>query len=221
MNLAIRRKLDMARRVRDFCQNHPNQNSGYTAAVERLTLRLARAEELAKQEVAGKLAVAGAVASKEQLRQEIDATVTLLVGLARSAAPEEPDLKVAVARPGKRLNHQAFLTRARVAADTASTHQELLVRYGMEQNFITELNLALDRFEKVLNEKHAGRAAHVGARAELGAVTAECMLIVQQLDALNRFHFRNDAESLAGWKSARDVAWPLSQPPEETQKPAA
>jgi hypothetical protein len=190
MNISIRRKLDMARRVRDFCQTHPNQNSGYTAAVERLTQRLARAEELAKQEVAGKLAVSGAVASKEQLRHEIDATVTMLVGLARSAAPEEPDLKVAIARPGKRLNHQAFLTRARVAVDTASTHQELLVRYGMEQNFITELNTALDRFEKVLN-------------------------------ALNRFHFRKDAESLAGWKSARDVAWPLSQPAEETQKPAA
>jgi hypothetical protein len=221
MNVSIRRKLDMAQRVRDFCRTRPSQSPGYTAAVERLTERLARAEALAKQEVAGKLAVSGAVASKEQLRQEIDATVALLAGLARSAASEEAELKTAIGRPGRRLNHQAFLTRARVAADTAATHQELLIRYGMDQNFIAELNAALDRFEKVLNEKHAGRAAHVGARAELGAVTAECMLIVQQLDALNRFHFRKDAESLAGWKSARDVAWPLSPPMGQPQKPAA
>jgi hypothetical protein len=52
------------------------------------------------------------------------------------------------------------------------------------------------------------------------------MLIVRQLDALNRFRFRKDAESLAAWKSARDVAWPMpekEEPPTtgEAQKPAA
>ena len=36
-------------------------------------------------------------------------------------------------------------------------------------------------------QKHNGRAAHVGARAELDAVTSEIMLIARQLDALNRF----------------------------------
>jgi hypothetical protein len=97
----------------------------------------------------------------------------------------------------------------------------------MPETFLDELGAALDRFEQALNQKHSGRAAHVGARAELDAVTAEIMLIVRQLDALNRFRFRNDAESLAGWKSARDVAWPApevkGEPPVtgEAQKPAA
>jgi hypothetical protein len=59
-----------------------------------------------------------------------------------------------------------------------------------------------------LNQQHNGRAAQVGAQAELDAVTSEIMLIVRQLDALNRFRFRSDAESLAAWKSAREVAWP-------------
>ncbi len=117
-------------------------------------------------------------------------------------------------------SHQAFLTRSRVAAATGTTHQELLTRYGMPEGFLDQLNSALDRYEQALNQKHAGRAAHVGARAELDAVTAEIMLIVRQLDALNRFRFRNDAESLAGWKSATDVAWP-APPVEEVEKPAA
>lgn len=95
----------------------------------------------------------------------------------------------------------------------------------MPEGFLGELNAALDGYEQVLNQQHAGRAAHVGARAELEAVTAEIMLIVRQLDALNRFRFRRDAESLAGWKSARDVAWPVpvkEEPDEGTaQKPAA
>jgi hypothetical protein len=62
-----------------------------------------------------------------------------------------------------------------------------------------------------VNEKHAGRAAHTGARAELEAVAAEVMRLVGQLDTLNQFRFRNDAESLGAWRSARNVAWPLPQ----------
>jgi hypothetical protein len=226
MDFRIRRKLDMAGRVRDFCRTHPDQNPGYTAAVGRLEERLARAEALAQQQVAGQLAVSGAVVNKEQLRDEIYNTLALLAGLAKPAAQEEPDLAVGFVRPRTKLSHQAFLTRARVSAANGSAHRDLLVRYGMPETFLDELGTALDSFEQSLNEKHNGRAAHVGARAELEAVTAEIMLIVRQLDALNRFRFRKDAESLAAWKSARDVAWPMppekEEPPvEDAQKPAA
>lgn len=221
MNFHIRRKLDMAARVRDFCRTHADTNPGYTAAVARLEERLARAEALAKQEVAGRQAVAGAVVNKEQLRQEIYNTIALLVALARPAAREAPDLAAGIDRPRIKFGHQAFLIRARVAVDTGSAHKELLTRFGMPENFLTELGTALDLFEEALNQKHNGRAAHVGARAELTAVTAEIMLIVKQLDALNRFRFRKDAESLAAWTSARDIAWPAGPAESESEKPAA
>ena len=221
MNFSIRRKLDMAGRARDFSRTHPDPNPGYTAAIARLEERLTRAEALARQEVAGHLAVTGAVVNKEQLRQEIYNTIALLAGLAKPAAREEPELAVGIVRPPVKLSHQAFLTRARVGAATGSTHSELLTRYGMPDTFLADLGAALDHFEHALNEKHAGRAAHVGARAELEAVTAEIMLIVRQLDALNRFRFRSDAEALAAWKSARDVAWPAAPAAGEVEKPAA
>jgi hypothetical protein len=223
MNYSIRRKLDMAGRVRDFCRTHPDPaNSGYTAAVQRLEERLARAEELARQEVAGRQSVSGAVINKEELRLEIHKVMALLAGLAEPAAKEERELAAGIVRPDVNGSHQAFLTRSRVAAATASSHQELLIRYGMPEKFLDQLNAMLDQYEKALNQQHAGRAAHVGARAELEAGMADTMLTIRQIDALNRFRFRADAESLAGWKSARDVAWPL---PEKggapAQKPAA
>jgi hypothetical protein len=225
MNFSVRRRLDMARRVRDFCRTHPApNNSGYTAAVARLEQRLARAEALAEQQVAGRIAVSGAVVTKEQLRERIYKTLGLLAGLARPAAQEEPELAVGFARPRPKLSNQGFLTRARVSAANASAHQELLVRYGMPEGFLDELGAALDQFEQALNEKHNGRAAHVGARAELQAVTSQIMLDVRQLDALNRFFFRNDAESLEAWKSARNVAWPIpekEEPAAGNEKPAA
>jgi hypothetical protein len=219
MNFSIRRKLDMAARARDFCRTHTDQNPGYTAAVTRLDERLVRANALAQQQLSGQLAVSGAVVNREQLREEIYKTLGLLAGLARPAAHEEVELTVGFVRPRANSSHQAFLTGARVSAANASAHRDLLVRYGMPETFLDELGAALDSFEQALNDKHNGRAAHVGARAELAAVTSEIMLIIRQLDALNRFRFRNDAELLAAWKSARDVAWPRSAG--EVEKPAA
>jgi hypothetical protein len=210
MNFSIRRKLEMAGRVRDFCRTHPDpNNSGYTTAVERLEVQLARAEALSQQEVAGHQSVAGAVINKEELRLEIHKNVALLSGLAEPAAREERDLAAGIVQPEMKSSHQAFLTRSRVAAATASSHQELLIKYGMPEKFLDQLNAMLDEYEKALNQQHAGRAAHVGARAELEAGMAETMLTIRQINALNRFRFRTDSESLAAWKSARDVAWPL------------
>jgi hypothetical protein len=218
MNIDIRRKLDMAGRAREFCRTHPDPNPGYTAAVARLEERLKRAEALAEQQVAGRVTVSGAVVSKEQLRHQIYTTLGLLAGLAKPAAKEDAELAVGFARPRTTLSHQAFLTRARVAAANASAHRDLLISYGMPESFIDDLGAELDQFEHALNEKHNGRAAHVGARAELAAVTSEIMLIIRQLDALVRYYFRKDAESLAAWKSARDIAWPAGP---ESQQPAA
>jgi hypothetical protein len=210
MRTNIRRKLDMAGRVRDFVRAHPDTSPGHVAAAERLMDRLARAEALAQQAVTGQRTVSGAIAVRKVLREEIADTIALLAGLARGAARDEPELAAALAR-GAKGGNQAFLTRGRVAAATAAAHRELLQRYGMPETFPDELSRMLDEFEAALNEKHAGRAAHVGANADLDAVTDEVMRLVQQLDALNRFRFRDDAEALGAWRSARNVAWPAPE----------
>ncbi len=155
--------------------------------------------------------MSGAIASRAVLREEIADTLALLAG---------------VARPDTSASNQSFLTRARVAAATALAHRELLQRYGIPDSLPDDLGLKLDGFEAALNDKHAGHTAHVGANADLEAVTAEIMQLVRQLDALNRFRFRNDPESLGAWRSARNVAWPAGErqervPQEGDVRPAA
>jgi hypothetical protein len=54
-------------------------------------------------------------------------------------------------------------------------------------------------------ETNEGRRGHVGARAELDAVSDEVMQLVEMLDGLNRYRFAREAELLAAWESARHV----------------
>jgi hypothetical protein len=229
MNHSTRRIVDMAVRVRDFCRTHPDPtNAGYTAATERLEDRLIRIQALSEQQVSGHLTVTGAVASTEDLRRDIQETMFLLIGLARAASQEEPELRAGLTRLPVNVSHQEVVTRGRVAIATATSHRDLLLKYGLPENLLEEFGKRLDEFEAVVNDRNAGRAAHVGARADLSAVKQEIMDLVRQLGAINRYRYRKDAESLAAWTSARNVAWPLTPAPEkeeptegEDKKPAA
>jgi hypothetical protein len=229
MEFSIRRKIDMAGRVRDFCRTHPDPtNPGYTAAVAKLEERLIRAEALFEQQISGHLTVAGAVASVEEVRDQIKNSIDLLAGLARAASREEPELKAGITRAPMKGSQQEFLTQARVAAANANVHRDLLVRFGLPEGLLEQLGQMLDGFEQAINDRRAGRLSHVGARADLLAVDRDIMELIHQINAITRYRYRNDAEPLAAWKSARNVAWPLPPEPEKeaptpgsADKPAA
>lgn len=61
----------------------------------------------------------------------------------------------------------------------------------------------------VTTEVNTGRREHVGARAQLIAIADSCVEVVGRLDGLVRVRFRNDAEKLAAWESARNVDGPF------------
>ena len=48
----------------------------------------------------------------------------------------------------------------------------------------------------------------MGASAELKSVADEIVQIVRVMDGLNRYRFMNDAERLAAWESASNIAGP-------------
>lgn len=208
MKASIRLKLDMATRLRDLARTLlDGTNPGFVAAFNKLVELLARAEALAQQAITGQRGVTGAIAARLQLREEIADSLALLGGLTGRAAAEEPALEAGISRPDRSASTASFLTRGRVATATALAHRELFERLGMPPGYPEDLGRMLDEFEAAVNQKHAGQAAHIGAHAELRAVTAEIMGVVQQLDAIARFSFRNDAEALSAWRSARNVAW--------------
>ena len=60
-------------------------------------------------------------------------------------------------------------------------------------------------FTKAIEQASAGRQQHAGATADLRAVAAEIVALVERINALNRHRFRDDPDLLAAWDSARKV----------------
>ena len=59
--------------------------------------------------------------------------------------------------------------------DQASAARDRFIAAGMTEKFLTDLGETLDAYDKAVEESREARIAHVGARAELEAVTEDLM----------------------------------------------
>ena len=220
MNTDTRLRLDMGTRVRGFCRAHPTDDPGYNGLVTRLEDRLERARVLAEQQRSGMVTSHASVVSKDDLKSLVRDRLLVLSGAAELAALDDPGLGARLEAPPLGLSYRAFLTAARVALTQAAPLKEVLEKHGMPANFLEDLATQVDHFEQAREEKFTARTSQVGASADLEAVAAEVLMVVRMLDRVNRVRFRKDAELLAAWKSARDVAWSNPAEPQPETPPA-
>ena len=90
-------------------------------------------------------------------------------------------------------------------ASEAQAHRELLVKYGLSAPVLDELVQRLEQFDAAAALGNAGRAAHMRATAELGAVAAGIGRAVRVMDGRNRQRFQQEESLLAEWISASTV----------------
>jgi hypothetical protein len=219
MNRSIRWKLEMAARVLNWCQAHPDPGARATAAVARLSELLARSDALVVQQVSGRRVVGRSTVQRKGIRRGITReSLRHLSRIARAAATTQPGVERLFRIP-RSANQKEFVAIARTMAAEAEKNRELFMEYGMTDEFLEGLKGALAAHDEALTLAHAGHRAHTGARADLKAVTDEIMLVVRDLDASQRYRFRKEPEQLASWEAARNIPWHnggnSSEPPPE------
>lgn len=206
MNAKTRRKIEMGKRALEWSRAHADPSPGYAAAVSRLEERLKLAEVLASQQRDGILEVRRATKRKHELRRTMKlAHLDHLSSVAQVASDEEPELAQKFVMPRRVNTYQAFRTAARGVAAEAETRIELLVKHGLSEAVLQGLVQSLDEFDAVMEQGARGRAAHIGASAELENVANEVVQVVNVMDGLNRFRFANRGDLVAGWESASDI----------------
>ena len=209
MNAVLRRRLEMAARVRDFLRAHRTEGVE-GAALTRLEELVQRAEALAAQQRAGVLAVRGSIEQRAAVRRALQSTLLLyLSGVGAVAAEENAELGAQFQLPQHRVPNQAFVTLAQGMLARAMEHREVLVRRGLSETVLTDIAAALAQFELTLEVARAGRREHVGASADLRAVASAITRQVRLLDGLVRYRSGGDAELMSAWASARNVLGPV------------
>src|SRR6185295_7247405 len=113
MNRLVRRKLEMAVRVRDFSIAHPSADASHASVLERLKAGIDRMEELGGQEVGGFLSKhSSTLRRKDIMRRLRDGLLRHLVTVAGSAAEEKPELAKEFQLPLINASNKEFRTVA-------------------------------------------------------------------------------------------------------------
>lgn len=209
MDANIRRRLSMAQRALDFANAHPVNDTSFAVVVKRLQDAVTQADTAGMQQQDSTAGERAAVTRRKGLRRRIvEQQLRRLAGVAALAAAEHPELAGALQAPSARVPNKAFLLAAQSMLAAATPQQTLLVSLGLGEHFIDTLTQALGEYQAATESAHAGRAGHVGARADMAAMAANCQREVVLLDTFYQEASTDDAELLAGWKSARNVNGP-------------
>jgi hypothetical protein len=209
MNAEVRAKLAMGARVREFCRAHPSDDSSHVNLQARLEDRLGRADALAAQERAGRIEERAAADRRWVLRRAMQRKfLRHVIRVGRAAAKQQPDLAGKFVTRDRNANHKDFLVAAKAMLAEAVANKELFVRLGLSPVMLNELAKAVAEFEAVTASGNAGRADHIGARADLSAIAAEVVNIVATLNPFQLYRFETDPELLAAWSSAQEVVGP-------------
>jgi len=221
MRAQLRRRLEMAERVRDFLRAHKTDGVGEGLGLGKLEELLQRAQVLAGQQRVGLTMTRQATKHRKDVRTTLQKTILrYLRVVGRMAAKQKGELANQFPLPPANATNQALLTATRATLEKATAQREELVSLGMSVRAVDDLAKALGEFEQTLEATRAGRREHVGARADLDAICAEISEQVQLLDGVVQYQFGNDAELMGAWASARNVLGPFKQGGSQTPKAA-
>jgi hypothetical protein len=210
MNAVLRRRLEMAARVRDFLRAHRTDGAGDGAAFARFDELVIRAQALAAQQRAGVVATRSATVRRDGLRRALQTKLLrYLAAVGAVAAKGNGELAAQFRLPHNGTSQQSFLTTARGMLEKATALKDVLVSHGMSEQLLDDLARAIGEYETTLEVTRAGRRDHVGASADLEAVGSEIAEQVRLLDGLVRYRFGDNAELMGAWASARNVLGPF------------
>lgn len=218
MNTEVRRKLEMAARVREFTRAHVATKPGYAPVLTRFEEMLTRAEGIAARQHQGRVAARGARARRKELRRMLHSQlVHYLVAVGSVASKDQAEMAARFKLPDSNATNSDFLTSVKALLAAAERQRELLVNAGMEPALLEDLVQMVSDFEAVSEAARTARRDHIGARADLEVITTELSKQVKVIDGITRYRFGDDPEVMAEWKAAKLV---LGQPRNGLTPPA-
>jgi hypothetical protein len=222
MNRQIRRRKEMAARVRDFSHAHPSADPSFVSILGRLEEGINRLVALEAQQTGGFLSKHSSAVRRRSLRRRLrEGLLRHLVTVARDAAAEQPQLLEMFKLPSHNLTNGAFQSLSHKLLDQGVAQKEVLVKHGLSDRLLDDLTAGVAEFDASVAETNSGHSDHVLAGAELRRVSDEIMQLVAMMDGVNRYRFEREPQLLVAWDSARHVVTGPLTAEEKNNAPAA
>ena len=222
MNRLVSRRLNMAVRVRDFCDTNPSTDPSFVSVLGRLKEAINRMVALGSRQVSGILSRHASIVNRQQIRRRLrNDLLRHLVTVAQDASAEKPGLGNQFEIPGSNLSNARFHAASKAMLELGVAEKEVLVKHGLSDKLLDDLELAVAEYEGSITVTNTSREDHIGARAELQQVSDEVVQLVQMMDGINRYRFRGDPHLLVAWEAARHVvSGPQAKPETPTDSTA-
>jgi hypothetical protein len=209
MNATLRRRLETARRVRDFLRAHKTDTVGEGLGLAKLEALIERAETLGEQQRAGLVTFRSSTKDRKGLRRALVTKLLLYLRALGGLGNGENGESLQFELPPFNGSFQALLTTGREMVERATGQKDVLLSRGMPPTLLDDLAATLDGVEKTIEATRAGRRDHVGASADLDAVGVELKKQLRALDGMVRYRYGDNAELMGAWRSAHNVLGPF------------
>jgi hypothetical protein len=206
MNRQIRRKKEMAVRVRDFSHAHPSADPSFVSILGRLEEGVNRLVALEGQQTGGFLSKHSSTVRRREVRRRLrEGLLRHLVTIGQDAAAEQPQLLEMFRLPPHNITNSSFQNLSRKLLEQGVAQKELLVKHGLSDTLLDDLTGAVGEFDASVAETNGGLNNHVLAGAELRRVSDEITQLVAMMDGVNRYRFEREPQLLVAWESAKHV----------------
>ena len=209
MNAQLRRRLEMAERVREFLRAHKTDGVGEGLGLAKRGIAAARGRTCgaAASRFGGE--AGGHEAAEGFTWCVAPHAVALSAGGGRGRGEGERGAGGTVPDAALHASHKALIEMARGMLEKATAHKDVLVQNGMSEQLLDDLSTTVGEFEQTVGASLAAKRAHIGATADLWAVTSEITEQLKLLEGLVRYRFGEDAELMGAWAAARNVLGPF------------
>jgi hypothetical protein len=201
-----RLRYDMFIRIVQFIKdNIADFPAGVVAAqLAVLTAIIDRLQVLLGEQSAGLSEARFGFSSKGTARENLRLILVEIAETARSMVYEFPGIELKF-RMFYNNNDADMLGKARAFLTEATPLEANFVHYGMDEDFLTELQEAIDDFEGSLGTPATAIDSHVEATEEIGEEIRKGMIALRTVNGPIKNKYRNDAGKLAAWLSASHI----------------
>ena len=214
--------INTAIAILGFAAAHPGGTPGLQAALAQLSELVARARALTEVKVDGALTTSEAASQGKSLASDIfHYMLQPIAALARSAYRGDT-VRIARFRMPRsgRVPRETFLAIGRAILTAVREDLARFLDLGMEPDLPAQLEAALATLTTLPAQVQEGRRTRGRARTDLEKVEDDLLDLINRLDGLMRYRFRNEPETLTEWQRARNIPWPRGGEADAAKKAA-